>query len=224
MITSVVLILALQQEPTEVPPPESPAPAPVSAPVAPPVVPSVSKPKGLDEITRVQKTLPALSDEDRRAALEKLKIQFGDSSSNSALPPNSFELSKYVELPERDQVKLIVRYFFQAMGNADNSQLISVCGLPFFLEDKRVEKSDDLKMDWNRSLRGKRTDLGTLYGIDVFTRAEMETKFGKPPARLSRWDLKAPKAFFAVANVSGFAHVVMLKSVGLTWQVVGFHD
>jgi hypothetical protein len=218
MLFCVVLTLALQQAPTEVSPSESPKAA------SAPVVPSVSKPKGLDEITRVQKTLAALSNEDRRAALEKLKIQFGDASSNSALPPNSFELSKYVELPEREQVMLIVRYFFQAMGNADNSQLISVCGLPFFLEDKRVEKSDDLKMDWNRSLRGKRTDLGTLYGIDVFTRAEMEAKFGKPPARLSRWDFKATKAFFAVANVSGFAHVVMLKSVGLTWQVVGFHD
>ena len=77
---------------------------------------------------------------------------------------------------------------------------------------------------WTRSLRSRRTDLLKLYSVEILTPAEMEKKYGKPPARLSAWPLKSGTTFVAVANLSGHAAIVLLRQAGAAWQVVGFHD
>jgi hypothetical protein len=213
--------LALTQDPTE---PAATETAPPQAAVTPTVAPAQNRPKGLDEATKTLKALPQLGAAEKQAALQKLQAQFGEATSNAVIPPKSINLDQFSELTPSEQSKQIARYFFDALGNGDNNRMLSVCGLPFYLEDKRVEKADDLKTEWLKSLRSKRTDLAQLFDIEILSRAEMETKYGKPPARLSRWDMKAPNILFAVGNLSGTAHILMLKQIGMTWHVIAFHD
>jgi hypothetical protein len=52
----------------------------------------------------------------------------------------------------------------------------------------------------------------------------MEKKYGQPPARLRNWPWRQGQQFLVVGNVSGRAAIVLLRNVGMTWQVIGYHD
>ena len=84
---------------------------------------------------------------------------------------------------------------------------------------------DELHKEWLKNLRSKRTDLLTLYDVEVLTAAEMEKKYGRPPARLNAMPWKAPKTLIAIGNLSGHAAVAIfrLHPTG-RWQLVGYHD
>jgi hypothetical protein len=126
---------------------------------------------------------------------------------------------------EIDWVRDEARIFFTHMLAGDARSLVDHAGFPFQLEERRVGTPEELMQEWLKALRSKRTDLMTLYGVEVLTPADMEKKYGKPPARLSSFPWKGPKTYLAVANISGRAAVALVKDVGGgDWKIVGYHD
>jgi hypothetical protein len=119
---------------------------------------------------------------------------------------------------------VVARGFFVDLIAADTPRLIARSGYPFFMEARRIDKPEDLRTQWGKSLRTRRADLLKLYSVEVFTVADMEKKYGKPPARLSSWAWRQPNTFVAVGNLSGHAAILLLHQVGAAWQVIGFHD
>jgi len=172
----------------------------------------------------VVKRLPELSPAERQKALDALQAEYGGADSSPVLPPGDLELGPYLGLAPTDQARLIVRHFVGALIAADASSLLGHCGFPFYLEDRRVDRPEDLRQDWVKSLRSKRTDLLVLFGVEVLSPAEMEKKYGSPPRRLGAWAWRTPGSLLAVANLSGHAVVLLLRPMGATWQVVAYHD
>ena len=117
-----------------------------------------------------------------------------------------------------------VRAFFTALLAGEPGPLVQQADLPFLLEDKRITSSEQLKSEWLNHLRSKRTDLLSLKGFEVLTPAEMEQRFGKPPARLSSWPISSGKTYLVVANVSGRAAVALYHQVGEEWKIAAYHD
>lgn len=152
------------------------------------------------------------------AAKPKAAVSRGPTA--AALPAN------LAKLPENEQVKGAARAFFTALLQSHSRAIVQHSGFPFFLEDRRIMGPDELLGELSKQLRRKRTDLLTLYGIDVYTPAEMEAANGKPPARLAQLPWKNTRTFIAVANVSGRPAVAIFRSPapGLEWQVVAYHD
>src|SRR5262245_11800486 len=79
--------------------------------------------------------------------------------------------------------------FFAALLAGEPGALVAQAELPFYLEDKRITSTEQLKTEWLNQLRSKRTDLVAFKGFEVLTPAEMEQRFGKPPARLASWPI-----------------------------------
>ena len=117
-----------------------------------------------------------------------------------------------------------VRAFFTALLAGEPGPLVQQAELPFLLEDKRITSAEQLKSEWLNQLRSKRTDLLSLKGFEVLTPAEMEQRFGKPPARLSSWPISSGKTYLVVANVSGRAAVALYHQVGDEWRIAAYHD
>ncbi|HEY8208968.1 MAG TPA: hypothetical protein VIG99_15865 [Myxococcaceae bacterium] len=116
------------------------------------------------------------------------------------------------------------RAFFAALLAGEPGPMVKQAELPFFLEDKRLSTMEQLKSEWLNQLRSKRTDLLTFKGFEVLTPAEMEQRFGKPPARLSSWPIGSGKTYLVVANLSGRAAVALYHQVGEEWRIVAYHD
>lgn len=118
----------------------------------------------------------------------------------------------------------IARQFMTGLLNEDPRLTISRSVFPFVLEDKRIATPEEMLPEWIRQLHGRRADLLTLYGIEVYTPAEMEQKYGKPPARLAHFP-RSSRLFYAVANVSGHAAVLAMQEQdeGI-WLVAGYTD
>jgi hypothetical protein len=114
--------------------------------------------------------------------------------------------------------------FFSALLAGEPGPLVQQAELPFLLEDKRLTSVEQLKAEWLNQLRSKRTDLLTFKGFEVLTPAEMEQRFGKPPARLSSWPLSNGKTYLVVANISGRAAVALYHQVGDDWRIAAYHD
>lgn len=221
-----VLALVLSQSPDEEaapapaePPPAAPAPKEAQGTPAPP-----PKPKSADEVQRIISKLPSMSDEQRAQALEALARQFGSVDNNPVLPSGDTNLERYLALQPAEQGLISAREFLEDLIAGDAARLMAHAGLPFFLEGRRVDRAEELRTEWSKALRSRRTDLLTLYGIEVLTPAEMEKKYGRPPQRLNAWPWRAPNTLLAVANLSGHATILLLRQVGAAWQVVGFHD
>lgn len=228
-LAAYALGLVLAQEPdapTAPAPEEAPAaaePAPSAGPTAPAAA-AAAKPKGADEVTKLLQKLPSMSEEEKAKALEAIVKQYGVTEANPVLPGVDTDLDKYLALPPKDQAAVVARGFLTDLIEGDSGRLVARAGLPFFLEGRRIDRTDDLKAEWSRTVRSRRTDLLTLYGVEVLAPADMEKKYGKAPQRLSGWSWRAPNTFVAVANVSGHATVLLLRQAGAAWQVVGFHD
>jgi hypothetical protein len=127
---------------------------------------------------------------------------------------------------EPEQVRYFARAWFQALISGDAKLATSMSAIPFQFEERAVRTPEDLKAEWLKTLRSRRIDLLELYDLEVLTPAEMEKKYGKPPARLSGLRWRDPKTYVVVANLSGHAAVVVFRavSVGFGWQAVGYHD
>jgi hypothetical protein len=225
-VAAYALCLALSQDP-EAAPPEAAAP-PVAAegePAAAPAAPSgPARPKGADEVSRLIAKLPNMKPDERLAAVQALAKQFGAAESSPVLPTEDIDLEKYLGLAPADQAQVVARGFFLDLIAAETGKLVARSGYPFFMETRRIDRPDDLRTQWGKSLRSRRTDLLKLYSVEVFLPADMEKKYGKPPARLSAWNWRSPNTYVAVGNLSGHATVLLLHQAGAAWQVIGFHD
>ncbi len=199
------------------------APSTETAPLAAPTTPKFA-PKGADEAQRLKTQLPKLSAEEQKAAVETFRKKFAEPDVNPVAPPADVDFAAFSELDDVGQATVIVRSFFNALTAGDVVKLMRFQGLPFSLEERKLDKPEDLRLEWTRQVRAKRTDLLQLYGVKILTPTEMEKQYGKPPARLAQWNWRAPKTLVAVANVSGRARILLLRQVGASWQIVGFHD
>jgi hypothetical protein len=222
-VAAYALCLALSQEPEAAPP--AAAASPATGETAPaPTSPSVARTKGADEVARLMQKLPSMKPEERAAALDAITRQFGPADSNPVLPAADVDLDRYLGLQPSEQVEVVARGFFMDLIGGDTARLVARAGFPFFMEARRVDRAEDLKTQWGKSLRSRRTDLLKLYSVEVFLPADMEKKYGKPPQRLNAWNWRSPNTYVAVGNLSGHATVVLLHQAGAAWQVIGFHD
>lgn len=211
--------------------PEVPAP-PVPSEIAEQVEPEAAAPKVApvvrrgppEELTRLLQKLKDASPEQRAAVAEEIQNKYGVGTATPMVPGSDIDVSKYRELSEADQAKVIARDFVGELlaGNAAGAALH--CGVPFMMEDHRIDHAEDVRAEWARHLRSKRTDLLALYDIEVLTPGEMEKRHGRPPPRLSGWNWRSSGTLVAVANISGHAIILLLRQYGVVWQVVGFHD
>ncbi len=221
------LLLTVGLVVTQDPGPASPAPQPAAAGAAttpdPTQSPAALK-RPADDLSRAAARLKDLSGPELEKAAEDLRKKLSASVANPVLPPRDFSLDEYFLLPEPDQALVVARSFFDALVTGDAGRVVEFAGLPFMLEDKRFDRADELRTEWARHLRSKRTDLVSLYGVEVFTPADLEKKYGPPPARLRGWPWRQSQQYLAVANVSGRSAVVLLRLVGSTWQIVAYHD
>ncbi|MBM4779743.1 MAG: hypothetical protein GQE15_18720 [Archangiaceae bacterium] len=237
---AIALTLVLAQDPAAEPPAE-PAPAGEAAPAGDPAQPAAATGTGTggsssdpaiaamrrqsEEMARAAAKVKDLTGPDRDKAVEELRKKSSTMTGSPVLPPREFNLEEYFALSESDQAFVVARSFFEALVTGDAGRVVDYAGLPFMLEDKKIERPDELRSSWAKHLRSKRTDLIALYGIEVLNAQEMEKKYGQPPARLKNWPWRnGGQQFIAVANVSGRAAIVVLKYVGSTWQVTAYHD
>jgi hypothetical protein len=75
-----------------------------------------------------------------------------------------------------------------------------------------------------KALRQRRTDLVTLYDIEVLTPDEMDKQHGAPPKRLGALDYRGPGTFVAVANLSGHAAVAVFRIDQGSVKAVAYTD
>jgi len=130
-------------------------------------------------------------------------------------PPPTEEDTDAKLTPEeymRRQIRSSARYIFGNLISGDARGAASELTFPFQLEDKRYGTPEELVAAWVKQLRQKRTDLVTLYDIEILTLAEMEKKYGKAPARLGLGNLKDPDIYAAVGNLSGRAAVLLFRA------------
>ncbi|MFZ5468456.1 MAG: hypothetical protein ACOZIN_03370 [Myxococcota bacterium] len=152
-------------------------------------------------------------------------------------PPNPLEslppdIRRHLKPPspvsqaeQAEAVALLARLYFERLLQADAHALVELSHFPFHLEDRAVSSPDELLQEWLKHLRSRRTDLLTLYGVEVLTPQEMEKKYGKPPSRLSALPWRGANTFLAVANISSHAAIAVVKNVGGgQWKVIAFHD
>ena len=172
----------------------------------------------------------APNEEEIKRAVEKMQAAgqaAKDANPNPKAPaPRPADVRDFQQLSELDQVKYTAREFFDELVAGNARGLVDRAAIPFQLEERRIPTYEELFSEWLKSLRAKRTDLLTLYDIEVLTPAEMEKKYGKPPARLARLEWHAPRTYIAVANLSGHASVAVIKphSSNRAWVVVGYSD
>jgi len=182
----------------------------------------------LEEVNRQLERIKKLPASEMTEALER----FRNNASNLAPTPQSdpagpkFEAPlPYAELSEPEQVMWNARNFFNDLIAGDARGIVLASGYPFYLEDRRLELPEELHDEWLKNLRSKRTDLLTLYDIEILTPAEMEKKYGKPPARLKDIPWKTGKTYLAVGNLSGHACVAVFRESSIRkWQLVGYTD
>ncbi|XXF81020.1 hypothetical protein P2318_15030 [Myxococcaceae bacterium GXIMD 01537] len=126
------------------------------------------------------------------------------------------EPAKAPEDPEaanREHVRSVARFLFQSLILGDARSVTSELVFPFQLEEKRYTTADELIGAWVKELRARRADLITLYDVEVLTLAELEKKYGKPPARLGLNLTGISQGYAAVGNLSGRPAIFLFRSV-----------
>ncbi|EPX56772.1 hypothetical protein D187_007206 [Cystobacter fuscus DSM 2262] len=101
---------------------------------------------------------------------------------------------------------------------------VGYLAFPFQLEERRFDAPESLVATWVKELRNKRTDLVTLYDIEVLPYAELERKYGKPPARLGAVIPRGTEVYAAVANLSGHAAVILYRQTDDGWKAFAYTD
>ncbi|NMO23547.1 hypothetical protein HPC49_52945 [Pyxidicoccus fallax] len=111
----------------------------------------------------------------------------------------------------RQDIQMSARFLFQSLLTGDARGVANELIYPFQLEDKRYATPEELVVAWVKQLRLKRTDLVTLYDVEVLRLEDMEKKYGKAPARLGL-DLRNQKDIWAaVGNLSGRPGVFLFR-------------
>lgn len=222
-----VAALLGQADPAEVP--ASPT-ATNPGTTAPAPSPDGPRPMNSDQITKQIEKMQRMSPEDAAKAgseLERKLPRINPEQFSRPTPtaePVIPEVKDYSQLPEAEQVKYSAREFFTQLIAGDARNITNNCALPFMLEERKLATPDELFQEWLRNLRAKRTDLLTLYDIEVLDPAAMEKKYGKPPARLQNLPWRGAKTYVAIANLSGHAAVAVFRYTGVNWAVIGYAD
>jgi hypothetical protein len=120
----------------------------------------------------------------------------------------------------RDEARYLVGYLL----TGDVRSTVPMLSFPFQLEERRFDAPEPLVVTWVKELRNKRTDLVTLYDVEVLPYAEMEKKYGKPPARLGIVIPRGTEVYAAVANLSGRAAVLLYRQDGPDWKAFAYTD
>ncbi|WP_375758504.1 hypothetical protein [Corallococcus exercitus] len=184
------------------PAPRKAAPAPTPAPAAAPMAPTARPP-----------TPPTPSTAG--------SVQLGPG--REAARPSEEDLSP--EGIARTMIHNEARFLFQSLLTGDVRNASAELSYPFQLEDKRFNTPDELVQAWVKQLRARRTDLVTLYDIEVLPIAEMEKKYGKPPARLGLDPRALKDTWAAVGNLSGHAAIFLFRgSPDLSWHAFAYTD
>ena len=124
----------------------------------------------------------------------------------------------------RQDIRNDARFLFQSLITGDVRSVSNELFYPFQLEDKRYATPEELVLAWVKQLRARRTDLITLYDIEVLTLEEMEKKYGKPPARLGL-DLRGQKDLWAaVGNLSGRPGVFLFRPYRDEFRAFAYTD
>jgi hypothetical protein len=116
------------------------------------------------------------------------------------------------------------RYLLSYLLTGDVRSTVPMLAFPFQLEERSFDAPETLVVTWVKELRNKRTDLVTLYDIEVLPYAEMEKKYGKPPARLGAIVPRGTEVYAAVANLSGRAAVILYRQAGDGWRAFAYTD
>jgi hypothetical protein len=150
---------------------------------------------------------------DERGVSSPPQGQKPESSSTAAASPQS-----------KDDALKIARQFFTRLLEGDAQGAVAQSTVPFTLEQRKLGTTGELLQAWLKSLHQKRTDLLTLYGIELLTPTEMEARYGKPPARLATFPYRDGSTCIALANLSGHAAIALLRPSGGGYRVVGYTD
>jgi hypothetical protein len=139
-----------------------------------------------------------------------------------AWPSNQPELT--VEERTRRDIQYSARFLFQTLLNGDVRTTANELFYPFQLEDKRYAAPEELVVAWLKQLRRKRTDLVTLYDIEVLRLEDLEKKHGKPPARLGLDLRKEKDIWVAVGNLSGRPGIFLFRPYRDEFRAFAYTD
>ncbi|ATB34216.1 hypothetical protein [Melittangium boletus] len=120
----------------------------------------------------------------------------------------------------RDDAQFVINYLL----TGDVRGTVSMIAFPFQLEERRFDTPEPLVATWVKQLRDKRTDLITLYDIEVLPYADFEKKYGKPPARLGAIVPRGVEVYAAVANLSGHAAILLYRPSLDGWRAFAYTD
>ncbi len=140
-----------------------------------------------------------------------------------AEPPAAAPAKEDPEATARNHVRSTARYLFQNLIVGDARGVAAELVYPFQLEDKRYGTAEELTAAWVKELRTKRTDLVTLYNIEVLSLAELEKKYGKPPARLGL-NLAGVQGYAAVGNLAGNPAIFLFRQTPEGWRAFAYTD
>lgn len=140
-----------------------------------------------------------------------------------AAPPAAKVEKAAPESEEHRHVRAMARFLFQSLILGDVRSISAELVYPFQLEEKRYGMPDELVAAWVKELRARRTDLVTLYDIEVLSLAELEKKYGKPPARLGL-NLAGVQGYAAVGNLSGRAAIFLFRMTPEGWRAFAYTD
>lgn len=121
------------------------------------------------------------------------------------------------------EVRDEARYLLSYLLTGDVRGTPPMLSFPFHLEERRFDTPESLVVTWVKQLREKRTDLVTLYDIEVLPYSEMEKKYGEPPARLGALPTRG-EVYAAVANLSGRAAIILYRRDGADWKAFAYTD
>ncbi|QRK06846.1 hypothetical protein JQX13_43425 [Archangium violaceum] len=226
---SLVLLLAtaspvLAQEAQEAPaaPAAEPAPAPAApaaeqAPAAAEGTPAAQKPSRRRRAKQeAAAEAPAPAPEAPAPAPTAAAPGPAPAPSAPAAAPQPGSIEEVV----RDEARYLLSYLL----TGDVRSTVPMLTFPFQLEERRFDAPEPLVVSWVKQLRNKRTDLVTLYDIEVLPYAELEKRYGKPPARLGAIVPRGTDVYAAVANLSGHAAVLLYRLTGEGWKAFAYTD
>ncbi|HZH03921.1 MAG TPA: hypothetical protein VEY30_09065 [Myxococcaceae bacterium] len=114
--------------------------------------------------------------------------------------------------------------FFHHLVTRNASALARSAALPFSIEGRPLTTEQAVLSFWQRELGGRSPPESALGQMEILTPAQMESKYGPPPPRLSSFPWKQPKTVIAVARLSGHAAVLLLRQDGAGYVPTGYHD
>lgn len=124
----------------------------------------------------------------------------------------------------RKDIQADARFLLQSLLTGDVRTASNELLYPFSLEAERYATPEELVSAWVKQLRLKRTDLITLYDVEVMPLEAMEKKYGKAPARLGL-DLRNPKdVWTAVGNISGRPAVLVYRKYRDEFRAFAYTD